>query len=68
MKFKDMIERCPRCLHNVMLAPSPPALSRTDNETFICSNCGVCEAWEQFVGKLMPQDRWRSNRRTELVG
>ncbi len=67
MKFKDIVERCPRCLNPYLEAPSPPALSRTDNETFICSTCGEREAWEQFTDKLMPQDRWGRNL-TEVFG
>jgi hypothetical protein len=55
---------CPRCQRGV---PSdkhrgeyPGALSRTDNETEICSNCGISEALEQVIfGGALPQDRWK---------
>jgi len=34
------------------------ALSRTDNKRYICRDCGVEEALEDFQGKLTPQDEW----------
>lgn len=53
---------CPRCLGPVPnkdhVGEYPGALSRTDNQTEICSDCGTAEGWEQFVGKLLPQSRW----------
>ena len=55
---------CPRCegaipteLHK---GQYPGALSRTDNETEICSQCGQDEAWEQMAGVLRPRDKWES--------
>ena len=36
----------------------PGALSRTDNQTEICSACGSNEAFECMRGFLSPQDRW----------
>lgn len=59
---------CPRCGVNGYTPytrkweigdPPPPALSRTDNKTYVCSNCGSEEAMEDhFKGKLTPQSEW----------
>ena len=35
------------------------AISRTDNKTSICSDCGVAEAMEDFIdGFLTPKEEW----------
>lgn len=56
MKRKNSFE-CPRCRENRFTPygvkrgkkdPLPPALSRKDNKTYICSECGVEEALEGF--------------------
>ena len=55
---------CPRCGRNEYTpygepwdperdAP-PPALSRMDNATYICSDCGQDEAMRDFSGERMP--------------
>ena len=57
---------CPRCKRHEFTPyedyevgmPLPPALSRTDNETDVCSNCGTVEALEQWQGILTPQENW----------
>jgi len=42
---KDEYKKCPRCgIYYVGF----PAISRKDNKTEICSNCGVSEAIEDF--------------------
>jgi hypothetical protein len=64
-KFPD--HTCPRCLGAVPNASErgqyPGAISRTDDKTEICSDCGVLEALEQWGGKenggLLPQEEWR---------
>jgi RNA polymerase subunit RPABC4/transcription elongation factor Spt4 len=48
-------DKCPRCGTNEL---GYPALSRTDNETDICSECGIFEALEQWRGFLMPKGEW----------
>jgi hypothetical protein len=45
---KYIAKRCPRCLKYYN---SFPALSRKDNKTLICSECGVLEAMEDFIGR-----------------
>lgn len=37
---------CPKCGKEIIL---PPAISRVDNKTEICSACGVVEALERYV-------------------
>lgn len=37
---------CPRCKNNIIGYPS---LSRKDNKTEICSECGTLEALEEFI-------------------
>jgi formate-dependent nitrite reductase cytochrome c552 subunit len=34
------------------------AISRTDNRVMICSDCGVDEALEDYLGELSPQSIW----------
>lgn len=58
---------CPRCGH---LIPNddtpgayPGALSRTDNKTEVCSDCGTREALEDFAGKgALDQSEWMVNK------
>lgn len=54
---------CPRCDYTAKL--SDPfykgygAISRADNKTQICSNCGVEEGYEQFIyGEVTPKSAW----------
>lgn len=42
------VKKCPRC---GMEYTQFPALSRRDNKTYICPDCGVAEAFEDFFGK-----------------
>jgi len=61
-------ERCPRCAIRRFtpygqdrgpLDPPPPALSRTDNASYICSECGVAEAMDDMNGRpLVMPDQW----------
>ena len=44
----DEIKICPICGQEI----NYPALSRRDNKTEICSNCGVIEALEDFAKYL----------------
>lgn len=39
------IKKCPICKKSII---GYPAISRKDNKTEICSNCGVIQALEQF--------------------
>lgn len=39
---------CPNCHKEYS---EPPALSRRDNKTYICSNCGTKEALYDFINK-----------------
>jgi hypothetical protein len=72
MKWKATTARaysmCPRCLGAIPNAAHPGAypgaLSRTDNKTEICSDCGVKEALEHFsVGNPAPQEKWGITKR-----
>lgn len=50
MKLPDWEQHaatCPRCL--ALYDGRYPALSRADNTSYICSECGVDEAFIQFV-------------------
>jgi hypothetical protein len=61
---------CPRCGLNRFMPyepgqvrqsndPLPPALSRADNATHICSDCGTDEAMKDFAGEpLLGPDEW----------
>jgi len=48
--------KCPRC-DGSMPQGYPGALSRRDNKTEICSQCGVIEAMEDFSSYLKSQGR-----------
>jgi hypothetical protein len=55
---------CPRCLggipNDLERGAYPGALSRTDNETEICSECGMLEGLEDWHGEgCKPQASWR---------
>ena len=43
-EYKNKI--CPKCNKKII---GYPALSRADNKTWICSNCGTKEAIEIFI-------------------
>jgi len=49
MNGNEMIGKlCPKCKKIITLYP---ALSRRDNKTFICSDCGAQEALEDWFGR-----------------
>ena len=54
--MKDKIQEriCPRCGQPYS---APPALSRTDNKTFICPDCGTREALESIGVPVDEQDK-----------
>ena len=56
-KQEVKIWKCPRCNFEVN---DYPAISRRDNKTNICSNCGRGEAMFDFKINLMKKDesRW----------
>jgi hypothetical protein len=43
--------KCPKCKVNELLEPGGNALSRKDNETEICSDCGTQEALEEYLNQ-----------------
>lgn len=55
---------CPRCQdswipNNLEPGAYPGALSRADNETEICSECGVAESIQSFtMGECTPVQNW----------
>lgn len=58
---------CPRCggfiPNDFEPGAYPGAMSRVDNITEICSECGVSEALEHFTfGKPSPMTSWANNR------
>lgn len=64
MSIKLDQHTCPRCFggipNDLMRGQYPGALSRTDNKTEICSECGELEAMEDFVGGgCASQMAWR---------
>lgn len=50
-RHDQIFSKCPRCRTN-LLHPTPVrnALSRKDNETYICSDCGTDEAMRDAFG------------------
>lgn len=64
---RDHSALCPRCEERRFTPyqelwhegePGRPALSRTDNETYICSTCGTQEGLEDYAGHVTPQEKW----------
>jgi len=65
------VKLCPRCLHNYFtpygeyyvegVSPAPPAISRMDNKTPICSECGQAEALEG-VSRSLPVAKWNEHK------
>lgn len=56
---------CPRCgdwiPNNIQPGAYPGALSRVDNKTEICSECGSMEAIEQYTtGAPNGKDTWKT--------
>jgi RNase P subunit RPR2 len=43
-----MSNLCPKCKKNVLLEEGCNALSRIDNDTEICDECGQKEAFEEM--------------------
>lgn len=55
---------CPRCGKNY---DGHPALSRVDNATYICSNCGTTEAIEDLARvPLTPKSEWVVKPRIQM--
>ena len=50
------MSKCPRCGENRMT--KYPALSRVDNKTHICSECGTDEALLDFARVPLTMDNW----------
>lgn len=58
---------CPRCNgyipNDSQPGAYPGAISRVDNRTEICSECGSSEALEQFLaGRLTPMSEWAASK------
>lgn len=57
-----MTTYCPKCGKRTLLEPpyeSWNSLSRVDNETYICSDCGTLETFEQLTyGQPAPKSSW----------
>lgn len=55
-------DTCPRCGDDTLRIDRPAlnALSRVDNETHVCSDCGTSEALEQFAtgGEPLTKEHW----------
>ena len=46
MSLEERKKKCPRCGAVITFYP---AISRKDNKTEICSDCGVIEAIEEYI-------------------
>jgi len=65
--IKAPLHVCPRCLGDVpntaYRGQYPGALSRADNETEVCSDCGTDEAMQDFFeGGCTPKTNWPITR------
>lgn len=55
-----MPKTCKRCNHRY---EGWPAISRVDNKTQICSDCGLDEAMDDYFNKdLTPKSEWPISR------
>ena len=52
--MENIERKCPRCkkMYNEY-----PAISRVDNNTYICSDCGMAEAMDDFMGNPLKDFR-----------
>ena len=61
---------CPRCGQNTLRLDRPAlnALSRTDNDTYICSDCGQQEAFADLARGFERQskEKWRAPDKATL--
>jgi len=61
-----MVTRCPRCeVEPLQTEQVMNALSRKDNQTYVCSPCGREEAMWDFSG--MPHPEWPITPKWERV-
>lgn len=55
-------DTCPRCGEQTLRVDRPAmnALSRTDNKTYVCSDCGTSEGLEDFMRGMQrhSKDEW----------
>ncbi|MCW2763829.1 MAG: hypothetical protein JWR85_4030 [Marmoricola sp.] len=62
---------CPRCGEKTLRLDRPAlnALSRTDNQTYVCSDCGTNEALEDFARGMSRQgkDAWKAPQSATLL-
>lgn len=59
MKIVPLTQECPRCACDT--SGQHGALSRTDDQTLVCDDCGIQEAFEVHVmGEPCPQVLWRN--------
>jgi predicted RNA-binding Zn-ribbon protein involved in translation (DUF1610 family) len=49
------LKKCPRCEVNILKGGAKDSLSRKDNKTMICSDCGTAEAIEEMM-KFFKED------------
>lgn len=68
-RIHEIPKICPRCVEHNWIPNNknpglyPGALSRTDNETEVCSACGEDEAMVWFQkGNCQPQSEWPVQR------
>ena len=53
MEKEETPKNCPRCKKNELHPiQSMNALSRVDNETYICVNCGSDEAFDAYLASF----------------
>ncbi len=57
--MSDQQRICPNC---GKMYSEQPALSRKDNETLICPDCGTKEALAEYLQTSIPADRIRFER------
>lgn len=59
---------CPRCESTLLHTQrAMDALSRRDNETYVCSACGEDEAVLDLLVRVTPKDQWLPNRPSARV-
>jgi predicted RNA-binding Zn-ribbon protein involved in translation (DUF1610 family) len=68
---KAVYGTCPRCGEKTLRVDRPAmnALSRTDNKTYVCSDCGTNEALEDFIRGMSrhSKDAWKSPQSATLL-
>lgn len=65
MSLEERKKKCPRCGAVITFYP---AISRKDNKTEICSDCGVIEAIEEYINHKNKLEKIQTSINENYIG